>query len=130
MNNSFTKKTMKDCPLSSLQHAVKRKRKTVLESDHCENSEIYCTIEDFLFWKATISIYEKSPNEVVNTNNVAHRRCSNECDSILMCKDELKRENISVSITLQTLAWPHASEVSDCFHTSATIKHLQISIFP
>jgi len=34
--------------------------------------------------RAKISIYEKSPNEVVNTNNVAHRRCSNECDSILM----------------------------------------------
>jgi len=48
MNNSFTKKTEKAVPLSSLYHAVKRKRKMTLESDYCENCEIDCTIEDFL----------------------------------------------------------------------------------
>jgi len=51
MDNSFTKKTIKGCPLSSLQHAVKRKRKMALESYHCESSEVYCTIEDFLILK-------------------------------------------------------------------------------
>jgi len=47
MHNSFIKKTKKGCPLSSLQHAVKRKRKMALDSDNSENSEFYCTIEDF-----------------------------------------------------------------------------------
>jgi len=30
MNNSFTRRTKKGCPLSSLEHAVKRKRKMTL----------------------------------------------------------------------------------------------------
>jgi len=51
MDNSFTKKTKTGCLLSSLQHAVKRKRKIALESDHCECSEIYYTIQDFLILK-------------------------------------------------------------------------------
>jgi len=47
MNNSFTKKTKKGCPLSMLHHATKSKRKMVVESDHCESKGISCTIEDF-----------------------------------------------------------------------------------
>jgi len=47
-----------------------------------------------------------------------------------MCKYELKGENISLSKTLQTLAWPHASEVSACFHTSAMINTCKYLFFP
>jgi len=49
-----------------------------------------------------------------------------------MYKDELKRENLSLSITLQTLAWRQASEESACFHTSAsaTIKTSKYLFFP
>ena len=36
-----------------------------LESDHCENSEINCTIEAFNSERATISFYEQTPNEVL-----------------------------------------------------------------
>jgi len=43
-----------------------------LESDHCENSEINCTIEDFLILKATISFYEQTPVEVVNRSCCTH----------------------------------------------------------
>jgi len=44
-----------------------------LQSDHCENSEIYCTIEDFCV---------QSPNEIVSRSSVARMRCPNESGSL------------------------------------------------
>jgi len=51
MNSSFNKKTKKGSPPSSLQHAVKRNRKMRMDSNHCENSGVYCTIQDCLVLK-------------------------------------------------------------------------------
>jgi len=57
MNNSNAKRNKKGCPLSSLWHAAKTMRKTVPEPDHCENSEIYCTIEDCFILKELQSLF-------------------------------------------------------------------------
>jgi len=36
--------------------------------DHCENSEIYCTLDDFLILKELhFTFYIQTPNDVVNT---------------------------------------------------------------
>jgi len=40
-----------------------------LESDHCENSEIYCMYK-ISRRRDTISFYVQTPNEVVNRNSV------------------------------------------------------------
>jgi len=57
--------------------------------EHCENSEIYCTIDGvFILQRATIAFLAQIPNEVANTNSVARLRCSKGSGSVCMCKVE------------------------------------------
>jgi len=69
---------------------------TARESDHCENSEIYCAIEDFLILKElqspfTYKLHMKSCTETMlrtwgaQMNLVAY-----------MCKDKSKTESLSL----------------------------------
>jgi len=53
-----------------------------LQFDHCEYSEIYCTVEEFVILTVTVSFHAQTPYEVMNRNNVARMRCCNECDSL------------------------------------------------
>jgi len=95
IKNSFSKKTS---IMLAVHFRWEKKEKTALQSDHYENSHIYCAIEDFQFWKGynlLLRTYSKWSRETVlrawsaQMNLVVH-----------ICENEIKRENLSPSITL------------------------------
>jgi len=101
MNNPFATKTPLCWRFTAQSMACSGKEKMVLQSNHCENSEIYWTIEGFQFLNElqssfTYTLQMKSWTETV----LPRMRCSNPNLVIYMCKDEVKRENVSLSITL------------------------------
>jgi len=73
-----------------------------LESDHCANIEIYCTVEYFLIRKELQSLFTYKLQMKSWTETVLLAMCSNTLLNLVayMCKDELKRESLSLSTTL------------------------------
>jgi len=65
-----------------------------LQFDYCENRESFKYKRSLNSKRATISFYVQTPNKVVNIYSVAMNLVA------CMYKDEIKRENISLIVTL------------------------------
>jgi len=79
---------------------MKKKRKMTLETDHCENSEICCTLKDFLILKELQSPFTYKLQTKSWTETMLRAWSAQMNLVVYICKDEVKRENLSLSITL------------------------------
>jgi len=94
------KKQKQTVPCPVYKHAVKRERKMALESYRCQNSEIYYTIKDFYILKELQSLFTYK-HQTESWKQTVWRSWGAQMNLVAaMSKDELKRENLSLSITL------------------------------
>ena len=114
-------KTAVHCPVYIA--GCEKKRKMVLESEHCENSEIKSAVEDVLIMKELQSPFTYKL-QIQSWTATVLRSCGDQMNQVAcLCKDKLKGENLSLSVTLNHNPKCNISSLCDISVSLVTILY-------